>query len=78
MDAEFYIWSGVFVPAGVPEAIKATLRDSVRQAVADPQFLQALAAMSTPLAYLDAPEFARFVEQDAVKMAAVVQRIGTE
>ena len=78
MDAEFYIWSGVFVPAGVPEAIKATLRDSVRQAVADPQFLQALAAMSTPLAYLDAPEFARFVEQDAVKMAAVVQRIGKE
>ena len=77
-DAEFYIWSGLFAPAGTPEPIQNALRDSVRSAVEDLQFRQALEGMATPLAYLDAPEFARFVEIDAVKMARVVQRIGKE
>ncbi len=78
LDAEFYIWSGVFVPAAVPEPIKITLRQALRAAVNDPQFRQALDTMSTPLAYLDAPEFVSFVDKDAVKMAKVVQRIGKE
>ncbi len=78
LDAEFYIWSGVFVPAATPPAVVAALRQAIRDAVADPQFLQALAAMSTPLAYLDAPAFAEFVARDAQKMARVVQRIGKE
>jgi tripartite-type tricarboxylate transporter receptor subunit TctC len=78
LDAEFYIWSGVFVPAAVPEPIKKLLREAIRVAVNDPQFRQALETMSTPLAYLDAPEFASFVEKDAAKMAKVVQQIGKE
>ncbi len=78
LDAEFYIWSGVFVPAAVPEPIKKLLRDAIRVAVNDPQFKQALETMSTPLAYLDAPEFASFVDKDAAKMAKVVQQIGKE
>lgn len=77
-DAEFYIWSGVFVPAAVPEAIKQRLREAVKNAVQDPQFLQVLQTMASPLTYLDAPEFAAFVDKDAAKMAKVVQRIGKE
>ncbi len=78
LGVEFYIWSGVFVPAGVPESIKLLLRQAIRVAVNDPQFKQALDTMSTPLAYLDAPEFASFIEKDAAKMAIVVQKIGKE
>lgn len=77
-DAEFYIWSGLFAPAGMPESLRKTLRDAVRVAVDDPQFRQALDAMSSPLANLDAPQFAEFVARDAQKMAVAVQRIGKE
>jgi tripartite-type tricarboxylate transporter receptor subunit TctC len=78
LDAEFYIWSGVFVPIGVPDAIKSTLREAIRLAVTDAQFKAALDTMATPLAYLDAPEFASYVAKDAARMAKVVQLIGKE
>lgn len=77
-DAEFYIWSGLFAPAGLPEPVMRQLRTAVRTAVDDAQMRQALDVMSSPLAYLDAPEFASFVERDAAKMATVVRRIGRE
>lgn len=77
-DAEFYIWSGLFVAAAAPEPVKKALRDAVRSAVADPQFIQVLDSMSSPLAYLDAPQFEAFVVRDANKMGAVIQRIGKE
>jgi tripartite-type tricarboxylate transporter receptor subunit TctC len=77
-DVEFSIWSGVFAPAGLPEPVMRQLRSAVRAAVDDPQMRQALDTMASPLVYLDAPEFAVFVEQDAAKMAQVVKRIGRE
>ena len=75
-NAEFYIWSGLFAPAGTPPAIVNRLRDTVRQGVNDPEFRDAMAKIETPIAYLDAPEFAKFVERDAKRLEAAVLRIG--
>jgi tripartite-type tricarboxylate transporter receptor subunit TctC len=75
-DVEFYIWSGLFAPAKTPEPILKTLRDTVAQAVKDPEFVDAMEKLETPVAYLDAPQFKAFWDQDAARMAEAVRRVG--
>jgi tripartite-type tricarboxylate transporter receptor subunit TctC len=62
-------------PAGTPPAIQQKLRDAVRQAVQDPDFKNAMAKVETPVSYLDAPEFRRFWDEDAKKLAEAVRQI---
>ena len=75
-DAEFYIWSGLFAPAGTPPPVLATLRNAAQEAVKDPQFKTAMNAIDTPIHYLDAPDFQKFWDSDAKRLAAVVKKIG--
>jgi tripartite-type tricarboxylate transporter receptor subunit TctC len=75
-DVEFYIWSGVFAPAATPAPIQARLRAAVRAAVADPQFTGAMAKAETPVQYLDAPQFAKFLAVDAARLKLAVEKIG--
>lgn len=75
-DVEFYIWAGMFAPAGTPEPAMKTLRDAARQAANDPDFKTTMERLATPIAYLDAPEFAAFVDRDAKMLAAALKRIG--
>jgi tripartite-type tricarboxylate transporter receptor subunit TctC len=74
--AVFFQWSALFAPAGTPEPVLAKLREAARVAAADPKFIGAMAAVETPVQYLDAPELARFWEADAQKLAEVVRRVG--
>ena len=75
-DCEFYIWAGLFVPAGTPEPVIRQLREAVRQAVADPQFKQVMESSGQPIQYLDQADFRVFFDKDARKMADVVKQIG--
>lgn len=75
-DVEYYIWSGVFAPAGTPAVVIDTLRDAIRKAASDPQFVGSMQSVEMPPAYMDAPEFRRFVEVDANRLVRAVRRIG--
>jgi tripartite-type tricarboxylate transporter receptor subunit TctC len=75
IDAEYFIWAGLMAPAATPAAIQQKLRDAVRQAVQDPDFRGAMAKVETPINYLDAPDFRKFWEADAKKLAEAVRRI---
>jgi tripartite-type tricarboxylate transporter receptor subunit TctC len=75
-NAEFYIWSGLFAPAGTPGPVLQTLRNAARRAVEDPDFKNAMAKIETPVYYLDAPDFQKFWDKDARILAEAVQRIG--
>ncbi|MBM3565777.1 MAG: tripartite tricarboxylate transporter substrate binding protein [Alphaproteobacteria bacterium] len=75
-DVEFYIWAGIFAPAGTPEAIQKTLRESVKAAVNDAEFKATMEKLQTPISYLDAPEFKKFWDKDAAMLAAAVKRVG--
>jgi tripartite-type tricarboxylate transporter receptor subunit TctC len=75
-DAEFYIWAGVFAPRGTPEPVLAKLRDTLRAAVADPDFKAAMAKLETPIAFKQGTEFAGFFETDARRLAQGVRRVG--
>lgn len=76
LDVEFYIWAGMFAPAGTPEPVMKTLRDAARQAANDPEFKATMDKLATPITYLDAPEFSAFVDRDAKMLAAALKRIG--
>ena len=75
-DIEFYVWSGAFAPAGTPPAVLATLRDSIRKAVASAEFTGAMEKMKTPIAYLDGAEFRAFLAKDSAMLRKAVQAIG--
>ncbi|HXV11758.1 MAG TPA: tripartite tricarboxylate transporter substrate binding protein [Burkholderiales bacterium] len=75
-DVEFYIWAGLMVPAGTPpEAVKA-LRDAARKGAQDAGFKKTMAKLETPIRYLDAPDFQKFWDQDAKRLAVTVRRVG--
>ncbi len=75
-DIEFYIWAGVFAPRGTSQPVLKKLRDTVRQAVNDPEFKTAMEKLKTPVAYMDAPEFQKFWDKDAKMLADAIKRMG--
>jgi tripartite-type tricarboxylate transporter receptor subunit TctC len=75
-DAEFYIWSGVFVPASTPPAVVARLRAAVKEAAASREFKAAMEKVQTPIAYLDAPEFQKYWDRDAARLRVALEKIG--
>ena len=75
-DAEFYIWSGVFVPAATPAPVIAKVRDAVKEAANSAEFRGAMDKVQTPVSYLDAPEFAKYWERDAARLKAALEKIG--
>ena len=75
-NVEYAQWSGLFAPAGTPDAVLQRLRDAARAAANDPRVKDVLLTAGSPVQYLDAPEFQRYVDADAAKMADVVKRIG--
>ena len=75
-NVDYAQWSGLFVPAGTPEPVVMRLRDAARAAANDERVKQVMTTAGSPIQYLDTPEFQRYVDADASKMADVVKRIG--
>jgi len=75
-DVQYAQWSGLFVPAGTPDAIVTRLREAAKAAANDPRVNEVLSTAGSPMQYMDAPEFRRYVDADGAKMAEVVKRIG--
>ena len=76
IKAEFAQWAGIFVPAGTPDAIVNKLREAAKTAANDAKVKQAIGGSGSPIQFLDAPDFQKYVEADAKKMADVVKSIG--
>ena len=76
LDAEFYIWSGVVAPAATPAPVLTRLREAVREAANDPAFKSAMEKVSTPVSYLDAPDFRKYWDADAARLKIALEKIG--
>ena len=74
----FSQWAGLFVPAGTPEPVIAKLREASRHAAHDERVIKSIGTAGSPILYQDAPEFAKFVEEEAKLMREVVRRIGKQ
>ena len=72
----FYVWAGLFVPKGVPADAVGQLRRAVNAVMNDPQIIGILNKAGSPPAYLDAAEFAAYIETDSKRLIATVHKIG--
>ncbi len=75
-NAEYAQWSGLFIPAGVPEPVAQRLRAAARFAANDAKVREIIGNAGSPLLYQDTPDFERYVQADVRRMADVVKRIG--
>lgn len=75
-DVEFYIWAGLFAQTALPAPIMTKLRDAMREAVQAPEVKKTFETAGSPVAYLDAPEFAKFVDADSARLIAAVKKVG--
>lgn len=75
-EAEYAQWSGLFIPAATPEPIAQRLRAAARAAAQDPKVKEVILGAGSPILYQDTPDFERYVQADAKRMAEVVRKIG--
>jgi len=75
-DVEFYIWAGLFAQSALPAPIMTQLRKAMADAVKAPEVVKTFDTAGSPVAYLDAPEFAKFVADDSARLIAAVKKIG--
>lgn len=75
-DVEFYIWAGLFAPRGLPDPIMTRLRNAMREVMKSPDVIKTFQGAGSPPAYLDAPDFAKFVAADSARLIAAVKKIG--
>src|ERR1700724_1272719 len=67
-DVEFYIWAGLFA--------QSALREAMALAVKSPEVTKTFETAGSPVAYMDAPEFSKFVAEDSARLIAAVKKIG--
>jgi tripartite-type tricarboxylate transporter receptor subunit TctC len=76
LQAEYAQWSGLFIPIGTPEPIAQRLRSAASFAAQDAKVKEIILNAGSPVQFLDAPEFDKYVQQDAKRMVDVVNRMG--
>ena len=72
----FYVWAGLFLPHTVPADVVARLRQAVGAVMNDPQTIGIFKNAGSPPAYMDATEFAAYIDEDSKRLIATVQKIG--
>lgn len=75
-EVEYFVWTGFFAPAGTPPEVLAALRRGAREVVQDPEFRSAMEKLRAPIVYKDADEFQAYLDADAKRLTAVIQKIG--
>ena len=75
-EVEYFVWTGFFAPAGTPPEVLAALRRGARDVVQDPEFRNAMEKRRAPIVYKDADEFQAYLDADAKRLTAVIQKIG--
>ncbi|MEP6791658.1 MAG: tripartite tricarboxylate transporter substrate binding protein [Ramlibacter sp.] len=75
-NAEYAQWSGLFIPSATPEPVAQRLRAAARAAANDPRVKEIILNAGSPILYQDAPDFDKYVQADAKRMAEVVKKIG--
>ncbi len=74
--ADYAQWSGLFAPSGVPDAVLQRVRAAARAAANDPKVKEVIGNAGSPVLFQDTPDFEKYVQDDARKMAEVVKRMG--
>jgi tripartite-type tricarboxylate transporter receptor subunit TctC len=66
----------LFAPKGTPDVAINKLRAEAKKAVASETFGTAIKNIGDEVAYLDRPEFAKFLEVDSKRVEDAIRQIG--
>lgn len=72
-NVEAINWYGIFVPAGTPASVVASLNQSIRRALENPEVHSLLINMGVEPAPNSPAEFADLIRRDAVKWSRIVK-----
>ena len=75
-DVSYFTQRGMGVPKGLPADVLQVLRDSCAKAVEDPDFITFMENNGQAISYLNAEDYAAFLEQSAGDVAAAMQVLG--
>jgi tripartite-type tricarboxylate transporter receptor subunit TctC len=75
-SVEYYIWAGLIGPKGMADGAVKALREAAGKSVQDPEFKRAMDNVNSPVHYMDAPEFAKYWDADAKRLAGLVKMVG--
>lgn len=75
-DIEYHQWFGLFGQAKLPANVVSVLRDAMKKAVQDPDFIAAMAKAGSDIAYQDQEEFTAWWKKDCDEMEEAVKVIG--
>ncbi len=75
-DAVFVNWAGVFAPNGVPDARLKRIREAIGRAMRDPDVIEGFERLGSDPGYLDAPEFAKYVQEENARLITATRKIG--
>ncbi len=76
IDVEFSTWRGMGLPKGVSPAIKVKIADAYKKAYDSKEFQDFAAKAGLNLAYLNAPDFSKFLDQNYKEVEAVMKTLG--
>ena len=63
-DVEYAVNRGIMVPKGTPADVEAKLGDACAKAAKDPEFAKAMKLQGTDVNYMDAKQYAAFLQKD--------------
>ena len=76
VDLEFGTWRGLGVPKGTPADVKKSIHDSFKAAMEDATFIGQMDKAGLGLAYQNATDFAKFLDDDYARMKVLVEKLG--
>jgi tripartite-type tricarboxylate transporter receptor subunit TctC len=75
-DLVFPLWTGIFAPPNMPEAILARLDGACARTLRTPSVIEGMTRAAHPIRYLDHKQFAAYVAAEAAKYAQIIQASG--
>jgi tripartite-type tricarboxylate transporter receptor subunit TctC len=63
-DRAIYHWQGVVAPKGLPEDVKKTLVQAIKEVVQSPEFIDGMEKIATHAHWMGLAEFTRFFEEE--------------
>lgn len=76
VNVQFHTWRGLALPKGVPAEAKAKIADAYKKAFDSKEFKEFAAKASLNLAYLNGPDFSKFLDQNYKDVEAVMKGLG--
>jgi tripartite-type tricarboxylate transporter receptor subunit TctC len=75
-DLVFPLWTGIFAPAGTPDAVLDRLDGACARMLRTPSVMDTMARASHPIRYLNRVDFSRYVHAEAAKYATLITESG--